>query len=194
MSSLLAGSLRSRISRVVAVVTILASVQMVAGQSDESTAYRGYLGTFKVLYVGGIVESNPYIHLKLKAGDKLSIDIGSNESPAAMYSTGATGVVMNVVDIRDQIILNKGRNPIQEVGNFEVTEISFGPGVPQRVGNAIGTVISQGKSGNRYIGLIWAEHRDKCGAVFQVDENDYPPLLAALERFTGKKPVDSEKP
>lgn len=53
------------------------------------------------------------------------------------------------------------------------------------------------KSGNRYIGLVWNEYRaggEKCGAVFQVDEENYTLLLKVLERFTGKQAVDSEKP
>lgn len=94
-------------------------------------------------------------------------------------------------------IINKGKNVLQEITSSLVTEISFGQNVPQRVGAAIGAAVSPKKSGNRYIGLVWNEYRaggEKCGAVFQVDEENYTLLLKVLERFTGKQALDSEKP
>lgn len=177
------------------VVAIFAQVRAADSQSNGQAAYLGYLGSYKATYVGGNLTPDSFLHVDLKNGDKLKIDIGSNLAPIALVQSDGAKANTTVADLRDQIILSKGKNLVEEVTSSLVTEIDYGQNVPERVAKAIGGAISPGKSGIRYIGLIWKKSPFGTvleGAVFRVDEKSYAPMLAALERFTGKKSVDTE--
>ncbi len=183
---------------VVAISIVVVSTQIFANSSDDSSGQRvyfGYLGSYKVLYAGGRVKRDPVFPIKLKSGDKLTLQIGSTNAPVAILGLQSASGLPVAMDDRDKITLFKSKNKVADYfSSSDVTEISFGLNVPQRVGAVIGEVVPPGKPGNRYIGLTWTETGDKCGVVFQVEENDFDRLLSALQRFTGKKAVDSDKP
>ena len=150
----------------------------------------GHLGSYKVTYGGGNLKPDAHLKVDLKVGDKLTLEIGSDSPPLVFYQTGKAPMP---IDVRGNIFLDKGKNLADEFSSSSVTEISYGQNVISRVGADIGVVVSPGKSGTHYIGLTWNELGAKHGAVFQVNEKDYYPLLSGLERFTGKKAVDTEK-
>ena len=83
-----------------------------------------------------------------------------------------------------------------------ITEIAFGTHVYRRFGAAIlGLVplVDLDKVEDHYVGVTWTDNTrragrtDTLGVLFKLNSAEYRDFVAALERSTGKKAVDTSK-
>jgi hypothetical protein len=94
-----------------------------------------------------------------------------------------------------EIVVTAGRQRIA-VPVESITEIAFGSGVRKRFGAPVLDVVPFMKLGDAeayYVGVSWMSGGAKSEAVFRLSNSDCHEFLAALERMTGKKAVDTNQ-
>jgi hypothetical protein len=101
----------------------------------------------------------------------------------------------------DLVVIKAGRRKIS-VPARSITEIAYGSGVRRRFGAAVLDVVPfthLGEAETFYVGVSWidetqtGEKGGKTEAVFRLNGSEYHEFLAALERLTGKKAVDTNQ-
>ena len=148
----------------------------------------------KVLIAALLCLLVPSVAFAADNGYKVVYDGGSLQGVKA-------GNKMQVVIEPTQVKLLRGSENLATIPAASITEISYGQDVHRRVGAAIGlAVVSLGvgalmaltKSKKHFVGLTWANGKEKGGFAMQCDKNDYRGVLAGLEGITGKKSVNSD--
>jgi len=101
----------------------------------------------------------------------------------------------------EEMVLTAGRHRIS-VPAKSITEVAYGNEVRRRFGAAVLDVVPfmrLGESGAYYVGISWINGSDssaktaKSEAVFRLTASEHAEFLAALERLTGKKAVDTHQ-
>src|ERR1035438_5382089 len=98
----------------------------------------------------------------------------------------------------EEVVLTAGRQRIAVPARC-ITEIAYGNEVRRRFGAAVLDVVPflrLGESGTYYVGVSWVPDipgATKSEAVFRLTAAEHRDLLAALERLTGKKAVDTNQ-
>lgn len=101
----------------------------------------------------------------------------------------------------ERVVIKAGRQRIS-VPAASITEIACGSGVRRRFGAAVLDVVPfthLGEAETYYVGVSWVdgtqtgEKSAKTEAVFRLNGSEYHEFLAALERLTGKKAVDTNQ-
>jgi hypothetical protein len=101
----------------------------------------------------------------------------------------------------EEVVLTNSRQRIS-VPAKSITEIAYGNEVRRRFGAAVLDVVPfkrLGEAETHYVGVSWldetrgGEKPAKSEAVFRLTNSEYRDFLAALERLTGKKAVDTNQ-
>jgi hypothetical protein len=97
----------------------------------------------------------------------------------------------------EQIVLRAGHQSIS-VPASAITEIAFGNNVRRRFGAPVLDVVpfmKLGEAESHYVGVSWTngDSAAKSEALFRLSSSEYHDFLAALERLTGKKAVDTNQ-
>jgi len=128
---------------------------------------------------------------------------GNGKSPAypVKYEGGSLQLGHRTVTATltgDQILLRAGRQRIA-VPAKSITEIAYGDGVRRRFGATVLDVVPfvrLGEAEGHYVGVSWTGGGGspaKSEALFRLSGSEYRDFLAALERLTGKKAVDTNQ-
>jgi hypothetical protein len=98
----------------------------------------------------------------------------------------------------EAVVLKAGRQRIS-VPAKSITEISYGSEVRRRFGAAVLDVVPfmrLGEADTYYVGVSWLDATrggEKSEAVFRLSGSEYHVFVAALEKVTGKKGVDTNQ-
>jgi hypothetical protein len=121
-------------------------------------------------------------------------------SYSAAYEGGTLSLTRNKVKATlgaDRVMITQGRRVVS-VRARDIVRISYGNNIRRRFGAAVldfVPLVRWGEAETLYIGLTWngPGGAPQAEALFRVDRGDYQPLLAALERLTGLKAVDTRQ-
>lgn len=135
--------------------------------------------------------------LTLLAGGSLAGEPKDARStyPAA-YEGGTLPLSHNKVKATldgDRVVFEQGKTRIA-VPAKDIVRISCGNNIRRRFGAVVLDVVPLvrlGESETLYIGLTWTEGSAAKEALFRFTRGDYQEFLAALERLSGRKAVDT---
>jgi len=134
----------------------------------------------------------PIVVLASDGSYKITYDGGSVQD-------GKAGVQATLYIDGDQIRIAQKGQFVLSIQTSSVTGIGYGQNVHRTIGApvqatlvgvVVDTFMTVRKTKRDYIAVTWTEGNKKNGLSMQCDRNEYPGILAGLEKMTGKPAVN----